>query len=91
MVPTRAKIDECADLSTTQNGIAFHNEVTGWGRLRNAELYDLHFSPNFIWVIKSRRVSWAGHVARIGDRRVAHRVLVGRPEGKRPLVGPRLR
>ena len=62
-----------------------------WGRLRNAELCDLYFSPKFIRVIKSRRMRWAGHVARIGDRRVAYGVLVGRPEGKRPLVGPRLR
>jgi hypothetical protein len=67
-------------------------EVTGdWRRLHNDELYDLYSSSNIIWVFKSRRMRWAGHVARIGDRRGAYRVLVGRAEGKRPLGRPSLR
>jgi hypothetical protein len=68
------------------------DEVTGeWRRLHNEELYDLYSSPNSIRVIKSRRMRWAGHVARMGEGRGAYRVLVGRHEGRRPLGGPRLR
>ena len=55
-----------------------------WKKLHNEELNDLYCSQNIIWVIKSRRVRWAGHVARMG-RRGVYRVLVGKPEGKRPL------
>jgi len=66
------------------------NEVTGeWRKLHNEELSDLYSSPNIVRVIKSRRMRWAGHVARMGDRRGAHRVLIGKPEGKRPLGRPR--
>ena len=55
------------------------DEVTGeWRRLHYEELYDLYSSPNIIQVIKSRRMRFAGHVARMGDRRGARRVLVGR-------------
>ena len=53
--------------------------------LHNEELYDLYFPPHNIWAINSRTMSWAGHVARMGGRRGAYRVLVGRSEGKRPL------
>ena len=61
-------------------------EVTGeWRRLHNEELNDLYSSPNTVRVIKSRRMRWAGHVARMGEERGAYRVLVGKPEGKRPL------
>jgi hypothetical protein len=57
------------------------DEVTGeWRRLHNKELNDLYFSPNIIWVIKSTRIRWAGHVANMGGRRCAYRVLVGRPD-----------
>ena len=67
-------------------------EVTGeWRRLHNEELNDLYSSPNIVWVIKSRRMSWAGHVARMGEERGAYRVLVGKPERKRPLGRPRRR
>jgi len=59
--------------------------VGGWRRLRNVELHNLYASPNIIRVIKSRRMSWAGHVARIGEMRNAYKMLVGKPEGKRPL------
>jgi hypothetical protein len=68
------------------------DEVTGeWRRLRNKELYTLYSSPNIIRVIKSRRLRWAGHVAYMGERRGAYRVLVGKPEGRRPLGRPRRR
>jgi len=50
---------------------------------------DLYSSPDIIWVIKSRRLRWVGHVARLGERRGAYRVLMGKPEGKRPLGRPR--
>jgi hypothetical protein len=67
-------------------------EVTGeWRRLHNEELYDMHSSPNVIRVIKSRRMRWAGHVARMGNWRSLYRVLVGKPEGKKPLGRPRRR
>jgi hypothetical protein len=62
-----------------------------WRRLHNEELNDLYSSPNIIRVIKSRRMRWAGHVARMGKGRGAYRVLVGRPEGRRPLRRPRRR
>ena len=62
------------------------DEVTGaWRKLHNEELNDLYCSPNIVWVIKSRRMGWAGHVACMGERRGIYRVLVGTPEGKRPL------
>ena len=68
------------------------NEVTGdWRKLHNEELYDLYSSPNIILVIKSRRTRWAGKVARVGERKNAYRVAVGRPEGKRSFGRPRRR
>jgi len=68
------------------------DEVTGeWRRLRNEELNDLYSSPSIVRVIKSRRMRWAGHVARMGEERGVYRVLVGKPEGKRPLGRPRRR
>ena len=66
------------------------DEVTGeWRKLHNVELNVLYSSPNIVRVIKSRRLRWAGHVARIGEGRRVHRVLVGKPWGKRPLGRPR--
>jgi hypothetical protein len=57
----------------------------------NEELHNLYSSPSIIRIIKSRRMRWVGHVARIGERRNAYRILVGKPEGKRPLGRPRHR
>jgi len=68
------------------------DEVTGdWRRLHNEELNDLYSSPNIVWVIKSRRMRWAGHVTHMGEERGVYRVLVGKLEGKRPLGRPRRR
>ena len=68
------------------------DEVTGeWRRLHNEELIDLYSSPNIVRLIKSRRMRWAGHVARMGEERGVYRVLVGKPEGRRPLGRPRRR
>jgi hypothetical protein len=66
-------------------------EDGSWRKLHNDELHSLYSSPNIVRVIKSRRVRWAGHVARMGEGRGVYRVLVGRPEGKRPLGRPRRR
>jgi hypothetical protein len=66
-------------------------EDGSWRKLHNDELHDLYSSPNIVRMIKSRRMRWAGHVARMGEGRGAYRVLVGRPEGKRPLERPRRR
>ena len=66
------------------------DEVTGeWKSLHNEELNNLYSSPNIVRVIKSRTMRWAGHVARMGEERGVYRVLVGKPEGKRPLGRPR--
>jgi hypothetical protein len=68
------------------------DEVTGEMRkLYNEELHDLNSSPKIVRVIKSRTIRWAGHVARMGNRRGAYRVLVGKPERKRPLERQRYR
>jgi hypothetical protein len=68
------------------------DEVTGeWRRLHNEELNDLYSSSNIIWVIKSRRMRWAGHVACMGEGTGAYGILVRRPEGRRPLGRPRSR
>ena len=62
------------------------DEVTGeWRKLHNGDLNDLYSSPNNVWVIKSRRMKWAEHVALMREERVVYRVLVGKPERKRPL------
>jgi len=58
-------------------------------KLHNEELSDLYSLPNIVLVVKSRRMRWAGHVTRMGEGRGVYRVLVGKPEGKRPLGRPR--
>jgi hypothetical protein len=68
------------------------DEVTGeWRKLHSEELHNLYSSPDIIRQIKSRRMRWAGHVARMGEGRNVYMVLVGKPEGKRPLERPRRR
>jgi hypothetical protein len=68
------------------------DEVTGeWRKLHNEELRDLYSSPSIITsrMIKLRRRRWAGHIARMGEKKDVYRLLVGKPEGKRPLRKPR--
>jgi hypothetical protein len=68
------------------------DEVTGeWRKLHNEELHNLYSTPNIIRQVKSRRMRWVGHVARMGEERKVYKVLVGKPEGKRPLGRPRRR
>jgi hypothetical protein len=90
-------------LSERNIGTGFENRVLrrifgpereedgSWRKLHNDELRSLYFSPNIVRVIKSRRIRWAGQVARMGEGRGVYRLLVGRPEGKRPLGRPRRR
>jgi hypothetical protein len=67
-------------------------DVTGeWRTLHNEERNDLYSSPSIIWLMKWRRMGWAGCAARMGERRSVYRVLVGKPEGKRPFGRPRRR
>jgi hypothetical protein len=68
------------------------DEVTGeWRKLHNEELHNLYLSPDIIRQVRLRRMRWAGHVARMGEERKVYKVLVGNPEGKRPLGRPRHR
>jgi hypothetical protein len=61
----------------------------GWRKLYNEELHNLYSSPSINRIIKSRRMRWTGHVARMGEKRNVYRLLVGKPEEKRPLGRPR--
>jgi hypothetical protein len=63
----------------------------GWRKLHNEELHNLYSWPSIIRIIKSRGMRWVGHVARMGEKRNVYRLLVGKPEGKRPLGRPRRR
>jgi hypothetical protein len=68
------------------------NEVTGgWRKLHNEELRNFYCSPSIIRMRRSRRMRWEGHVARMGKKRNAYRLLVGKPEGKRPPGRPKHR
>ena len=66
-------------------------ETGEWRKLHNEELNDLYSSPNIVWVIKTRIMRWAGHVAPMEEGRGVHKVLVGKPEGKIPFGRPRCR
>jgi hypothetical protein len=66
-----------------------HEIIGGWRKLHNEELHYLYSSPNIIRLTESRTVRWVGHVARMGEQRNAYRILVVKPEGKRPLWRPR--
>jgi len=68
-----------------------HEVTREWRKLHNEELNDLYSSPNIVRVTKSRIIRWAGHVARVGEKRGVYRVLVGKHEGKTPLGRPRSR
>jgi hypothetical protein len=63
----------------------------GWRKLHNEELHNLYSSPSIIRIIKSRRMRWVGHVARMGEKKNVYRLLVAKPEGKRLLGRPRFR
>jgi hypothetical protein len=68
------------------------DEVTGeWRKLHNEELHNLYSTPDIIRQVKARRMRWAGHVAHMREERKVYKVLVGKPEGKRPLGRPRRR
>jgi hypothetical protein len=71
-------------------GLKRDEVIGGWRKLHNEELHNFYGSPSII-IIKSRRMRWAGHVARMGETRSAYRILVGKPQGKRPLGRPRRR
>ena len=93
-----ANIEEERRLSVFENRVLRRvlgpkrDEVTGeWRKLHNGELSDLHSLPNIVRMVKSRRMRWAGHVARMEDGRGVQRVLLGKPAGKRPLGRPRYR
>jgi hypothetical protein len=77
-----------SDVGSERVNLLFHLGLLCDVRMFVIDLYSL---PNILRVVKSRRIRWAGHVARMGEDRGVHRVLVGRPEGKRPLGRPRRR
>ena len=65
------------------------DDITGeWRKLHKEELSDLYSSPNIVWVIKSRRMRWVGHLVRTGERKGVYRAFVGKPKGKTPLGRP---
>jgi hypothetical protein len=72
-------------------GLKRDEVIGGWRKLHNEKLHNLYCSPSIIRIIKSRRMRWAGHVARMGENRNAYRILVGNPEGKTPLGRHRCR
>jgi hypothetical protein len=67
---------------------AMSTGILSWGKLHKEELHNLYSSPNIIRMIKSRRMRWTGQVARMGEKRNEYRLLVGKPEGKKPLGRP---
>jgi hypothetical protein len=78
-------------LGAEEIGPKSHEVTGGWRKLHNEELHNLYSSPSISRMITSRRMRWAGHVARIVERRNTYRILVGKPEGRRPLGRQRRR
>jgi len=76
---------------TVKEAYVSYFKTLSWRRLHNEELNELYPSPNIVRVIKSRRMRWVRHVARMGEERGMYRFLVGKPEGRRPLGRPRRR
>jgi hypothetical protein len=72
-------------------GLRWDEVTRDWRKLHNKDLYALYSSENIIQMIRSRRLRWAGNVGRMGERRNAYRVLVGKPEGRRPRARTRRR
>jgi hypothetical protein len=72
-------------------GLKRNKVIGGWRKLHDEELCDLYSSSSIIRIIKLRRMRWAGHVVQLGEKRNAYRLLVGEPEGKRPLGRSRCR
>jgi hypothetical protein len=70
-------------------GLKRDEVIGGWRKLHNEELHNLYCSPSIIRIIKSKRMRWAGHAARMGEKTNAYKILVGKPEEKRPLRRPR--
>jgi len=92
--PGKVSLDELQNLylCSSVRAAPRRDEVTEeWRRLHYEEANDLYSSPNIVRVIKSRRMRWAGHMARMSEERGRYRVLVGKPEGKRPLRRHRCR
>jgi hypothetical protein len=83
---------QCVHLLQVLQFVRRRDGVTeGWRKLRNEELHDLYSSPSVVRIIKSRRMRWAVHVARMREKTNVYRLLVGKPEGKRPPGRPRRR
>jgi hypothetical protein len=74
-----------AKISIHLNLNNLYEVMGGWRKLHNEELHSLHSSPNIIRMIKSRRMKWVGHVMTMGEMRNAYKILVGKPQGKRPF------
>ena len=93
MIKTRGILHEDLRYSYDISLNSCYNEKCSgeWRKLHNEELSDMYSLPNIVRVVKSIRMRWAGHVARMGEWRGVYRVLVGKPEGKRPLRRPRHR
>jgi hypothetical protein len=91
--PLAAILEHRADSSISSSFYSrYDSKVTGdWRRLHNEELHNLYSSRNIIRMIRSRRMRWAGHEARMREKSNAYRILVGMPEGKIPLGRPRRR
>jgi hypothetical protein len=82
-------ITKCTALLLLSSSSWLYSRLLGWRKLHNEELHNLYFTQSIIRMSKSKRMRWAGLVVRMGEKRNAHRILVGKLEGKRPLGRPR--